>query len=158
MSLHETYDHWSVSASTVTVRFIYSHFWFFFKLVAFCIALNMLTPILLFPSKIMDLPLLSVRKGSLRQKEIFISFPHLTFSVYQQKGSFWIIFILELFMQMSTFTSLSHLNSSQWKQRWASTSFPSVFILHWLTRFHNLNIFWPSFHSWTLHFVNKDGL
>ena len=27
--LHETYDHWSVAVLTVTLHFIYSHFWFF---------------------------------------------------------------------------------------------------------------------------------
>ena len=29
--LHETYDHWSVAVLTVTVHFIYLHFWFFFS-------------------------------------------------------------------------------------------------------------------------------
>ena len=34
--LHKTYDHWSVVVSMVTEHFIYSYFWFFFKLIAFC--------------------------------------------------------------------------------------------------------------------------
>ena len=33
--LHETYDHWSVAVLTVTVHFIYSHFWFFFQICCF---------------------------------------------------------------------------------------------------------------------------
>ena len=33
--LHETYDHWSVAVLTVTVHFIYSHFWFFFQIGCF---------------------------------------------------------------------------------------------------------------------------
>ena len=43
--LHETYDHWSVAVLTVTEHFIYSHFWFFFKLVAFCTEFNLFIPI-----------------------------------------------------------------------------------------------------------------
>ena len=34
--LHETYDHWSVAVLTVTVHFIYSHFWFIFFLQIGC--------------------------------------------------------------------------------------------------------------------------
>ena len=33
--LHETYDHWSVAVLTVTVHFIYSHFWFLFQICSF---------------------------------------------------------------------------------------------------------------------------
>ena len=33
--LHESYDHWSVAALTVTEHFIYSHFWFFFQIGCF---------------------------------------------------------------------------------------------------------------------------
>ena len=33
--LHETYDHWSVAVLTVTVHFIYSHFWFFYQICCF---------------------------------------------------------------------------------------------------------------------------
>ena len=40
----------------VTVHFIYSHFDFFFKLVAFCTEFNLFTPFVLFPFMIMDLP------------------------------------------------------------------------------------------------------
>ena len=43
--LHENYDHWSVAFLTVTENFIYSHFSFFFKLVAFCTEINLFTPI-----------------------------------------------------------------------------------------------------------------
>ena len=56
MILHKTYDHWSVAVLTVTVHFIYFHFWFFFKLVAFCTEFNLFTPFVLFPFMIMDLP------------------------------------------------------------------------------------------------------
>ena len=58
LRLHETYDHWSVAVLTVTVHFIYSHFWFifFYKLVAFCTEFNLFTPFFLFPFMIMDLP------------------------------------------------------------------------------------------------------
>ena len=30
LTLHETYDRWSVAALTVTVHFVYAHFWFLF--------------------------------------------------------------------------------------------------------------------------------
>ena len=41
--LHKTYDHWSLAVLTVTEHFIYSHFWFSFKLVAFCTEFNLFT-------------------------------------------------------------------------------------------------------------------
>ena len=46
--LHQTFDHWSAAVLTVTEHFIYSHFSFFFKLVAFCTEFNLFTPFLLF--------------------------------------------------------------------------------------------------------------
>ena len=46
--LQESYDHWSVAVLTVTEHFIYCHFWFFFKLVAFCTESICLTPFVLF--------------------------------------------------------------------------------------------------------------
>ena len=54
--LHETYDHWSVAVLTVTEHFIYSHFWFFVKLVAFCTEFNLFTHICFVLFMIMDLP------------------------------------------------------------------------------------------------------
>ena len=54
----ETYDHWSVAVLTVTVHSsFFSHFWFFFKYVAFCTGFNLLTPIFMLPYIIMDLPI-----------------------------------------------------------------------------------------------------
>ena len=53
--LHENYDHWSAASLTVTEHFIYSHFSFFFKLVAFCTEINLFTPICFVIIKIMDL-------------------------------------------------------------------------------------------------------
>ena len=52
--LHKTYDHWSLAVLTVTEHFIYSHFWFFFKLVAFCTEFNLFTPISFVLFMIMD--------------------------------------------------------------------------------------------------------
>ena len=59
---HETYDHWSVAVLTVTVHFIHFHFGFLFKLVAFCTEFNLLTPFVLFPCMIMDLPIFVMTK------------------------------------------------------------------------------------------------
>ena len=54
--LHETFDHWSIAVLTVTEQFIYSNFWFFFKLVDFCTEFNLFTPICFVLFMIMDLP------------------------------------------------------------------------------------------------------
>ena len=54
--LHETYDHWSVAVLTVTEHFIYSHYWSFFKLVAFWTEFNLVDPIFFVLFVIMDLP------------------------------------------------------------------------------------------------------
>ena len=56
MILHETYDYWTVAVLTVTEHFIYSHFLFFFKLVAFCTEFNLFTPTGFVLFMIMDLP------------------------------------------------------------------------------------------------------
>ena len=53
---HKTYDHWSVAVLTVTEHFIYSHSWFFFKLVAFCTEFNLFTLICFVLYMIMDFP------------------------------------------------------------------------------------------------------
>ena len=53
--LHKTYDHWSVAFWTVIEQFIYSHFWLFLKLVAFCTELNLFTPTCFVLFMIMDL-------------------------------------------------------------------------------------------------------
>ena len=56
--LHETYDHWSVAVLTVTVHSTFvPTFDFFKKYVAFCTGFNLLTPIILLPYIIMDLPI-----------------------------------------------------------------------------------------------------
>ena len=52
--LHKAYDNWSVAFLTVTEHFIYSHFWFFFKLVAFCTEFNLFTTICFVLFMIMD--------------------------------------------------------------------------------------------------------
>ena len=53
--LHKTYDHWSVAVSTVIEHFIYSHFWLFLQLVAFCTEFNPFTPTCFVVFMIMDL-------------------------------------------------------------------------------------------------------
>ena len=55
VNIAQNYDHWSVAFLTVTEHFIYSHFSFFFKLVAFCTELNLFNPICLVIIQIMDL-------------------------------------------------------------------------------------------------------
>ena len=55
--LHETYDHWSVAALTVTVHSSFFPLLIFFKYVAFCTGFNLLTPIFMLPHIIMDLPI-----------------------------------------------------------------------------------------------------
>ena len=52
--LYKTYDHWSVGFLTVTEHFIYSHFWCFFQLVAFCSEFNLFTFIYFVLFMIMD--------------------------------------------------------------------------------------------------------
>ena len=42
---HETYDHWSVALLTVTVYFIYSHFWFCFQISFFMHWIQSVNPI-----------------------------------------------------------------------------------------------------------------
>ena len=46
LTLHETFDHWSVAVFTVTINFIYSHFWFCFKQDVFCTEMNLLASFL----------------------------------------------------------------------------------------------------------------
>ena len=53
--LHKTYDHWSLAVWTVIEHFIYSHFWLFLKLVAFCTEFNLFTPTCFVLFMIMDL-------------------------------------------------------------------------------------------------------
>ena len=54
--LHETYDHWSVAVSTVTVHSsFFPTFDLFKKYVAFCTAFNLLTPIFMSQYIIMDM-------------------------------------------------------------------------------------------------------
>ena len=56
--LYETYDHWSVAVLTVTVHSLFFHtFDFFKKYVAFSTGFNLITPILILPYIIMDLPI-----------------------------------------------------------------------------------------------------
>ena len=52
--LHKTYDDWSVVVLTVTTHFIYSYFWLFFKLVAFCTEFKLFTEICFLPFMIID--------------------------------------------------------------------------------------------------------
>ena len=56
--LHETYDHWSVAVLTVTVHYsFFPTFDFFLNYDACCTGFNLLTPNLLLPYIIMDLPI-----------------------------------------------------------------------------------------------------
>ena len=51
---------WSLVCSCLNsycTFFIFSHFWFFFKYVAFCTGFNLLTPLFMLPYIIMDLPI-----------------------------------------------------------------------------------------------------
>ena len=56
LTLHKTYDHWAVAVLKVTEHFIYSHSWFFLKLVAFCTEFNLFTRICFVLFMIMDFP------------------------------------------------------------------------------------------------------
>ena len=58
-TLHETYDHWSVPVSTVTVHssFVPTFDFFFKKYDAFCTGFNLLTLIFMLPYIIMDVPI-----------------------------------------------------------------------------------------------------
>ena len=53
---HKTYDHWSVAVLIITDHFICSHFWCFFKLVAFSTEFNLFTSICFVLFMMMDFP------------------------------------------------------------------------------------------------------
>ena len=58
MSADIAWNLWSLVCSCLNsycTFFIFSHFWFFFKHVAFCTGFNLLTPIFMLPYIIMDL-------------------------------------------------------------------------------------------------------
>ena len=60
MSAHIARNLWSLVCSCLNsycTFFIFSHFWFFFKYVAFCTGFNLLTPLFILTYIIMDLPI-----------------------------------------------------------------------------------------------------
>ena len=70
--LYETYDHWSVAVLTVTVHSsFFSPFDFFYKYVAFCTGFNVLTPIFMLPSIIMDLPIFVIAEWATLLVDIY---------------------------------------------------------------------------------------
>ena len=55
--MHETYDHWSVAVSTVTVHYSFIPLLMFFKICCFLHWIQSVNPHFLLPYIIMDLPI-----------------------------------------------------------------------------------------------------